>query len=93
MNPVKPSGTRISSWFTTDNLFTGVIMTFLLVILAVFLLYPVVDICRLSFIKDGAFSLQNYLDYFSEPKIFRSFYNSMFVSTVTMVIKIGRAHV
>ena len=86
MNPVEPSGKRFSSWFTADNLFTGVIMAFLLVILAVFLLYPVVDICRLSFIKDGAFSLQNYLDYFSEPKIFRSFYNSMFVSTVTMVI-------
>ena len=61
-------------------------MAILLIILAVFLLYPVVDICRLSFIKDGALSLQNYLDYFSEPKIFRSFYNSMFVSTVTMVI-------
>ena len=86
MNPVEPSGKRISSWFTADNLFTGVIMAFLLVILAVFLLYPVVDICRLSFIKDGAFTLQNYFDYFSEPRIFRSFYNSMYVSIVTMVI-------
>jgi hypothetical protein len=62
MNPIEPSGKRFSSWFTADNLFTGVIMTILLVILAVFLLYPVVDICRLSFIKDGAFTLQNYLD-------------------------------
>ena len=35
-------------------------MAFLLVILAVFLLYPVVDICRLSFFKDGVFTLQNY---------------------------------
>jgi iron(III) transport system permease protein len=86
MNLVEPSGNKFSTWFSADNLFTGVIMAFLLVILAVFLLYPVVDICRLSFFKDGVFTLQNYVDYFSEPRIFRSFYNSMFVSTVTMVI-------
>lgn len=86
MNPNEPSGKSIPRWFTADNLFTGVIMTLLLVILAVFLLYPVVDICRLSFLKNGVFTLQNYADYFSEPRIFRSFYNSMFVSTVTMVI-------
>ena len=86
MNPVEPSGTKFSTWFSADNLFTGVIMAFLLVILVVFLLYPVVDICRLSFFKDGVFTLQNYVDYFSEPRIFRSFYNSMFVSMVTMVI-------
>ncbi|MDO9230814.1 MAG: hypothetical protein Q7U03_14770, partial [Syntrophales bacterium] len=86
MNPVEPSGTKFSTWFSADNLFTGVIMAFLLVILVVFLLYPVVDICRLSFFKDGVFTLQNYVEYFSEPRIFRSFYNSMFVSMVTMVI-------
>ena len=86
MTPVEPSGTKCSTWFNADNLFTGVIMAFMLVILAVFLLYPVVDICRLSFFKDGVFTLQNYVDYFSEPRIFRSFYNSMFVSMVTMVI-------
>ncbi|HBD09421.1 MAG TPA: hypothetical protein DCZ69_14290, partial [Syntrophobacteraceae bacterium] len=77
MNPVGPSGNKSSAWFNADNLFTGVIMAFMLVILAVFLLYPVVDICRLSFFKDGGFTLQNYVDYFSEPRIFRSFYNSM----------------
>jgi len=53
MNPVEPSGKKSSAWFNADNLFTGVIMAFMLVILAVFLLYPVVDICRLSFFKDG----------------------------------------
>jgi iron(III) transport system permease protein len=86
MNPVEPFGKRFSSWFTADNLFTWVIMVILMVILIVFLLYPVVDICRLSFIKDGALSLQNYFDYFSDPRIFRSFYNSMYVSIVAMVI-------
>jgi len=44
MNPVAPSGKRFSSWFTADNLFTGIIMAFLLAMLAVFLLYPVINI-------------------------------------------------
>src|SRR5512138_3655807 len=86
MSPVVPSGKGISAWFTADNLFTWVIMVILMVILTVFLLYPVVDICRLSFIKDGALTLSNYTDYFSDPRIFRSFYNSMYVSLVTMVV-------
>ena len=38
MNPVEPSGTKFSTWFSADNLFTGVIMAFLLVILVIFLL-------------------------------------------------------
>mgnify|MGYP001376012260 CR=1 FL=1 len=53
MNAVQPSGKGFFSWFTADNLFTWVITIFLLVVLTVFLLYPVVDICRLSFIRDG----------------------------------------
>ena len=66
MNAVQPSGKGFFSWFTADNLFTWVITIFLLVVLTVFLLYPVVDICRLSFIRDGFFTLQNYLDFFAE---------------------------
>jgi iron(III) transport system permease protein len=81
-----PSGKLSSTLLSSDNIFTGVIMAFLLAILALFLLYPVVDICRLSFFKDGVFTTQNYLDYFSNPRIFRSFYNSMFISAITMVI-------
>jgi hypothetical protein len=38
MNPVEPSGNKLSTWFSADNLFTGVIMAFLLAILVVFLL-------------------------------------------------------
>ncbi len=81
-----PSHPRESTIFTPDNIFTYVIVALLFLILAVFLLYPVVDICRLSFIRDGQLTLKNYVDYFSEPRIFRSFYNSMYVSTVTMVV-------
>ena len=86
MKNLTPSGKPSPAWFSADTVFTGVIMALLLAILAFFLLYPVIDICRLSFFKDGVFTIQNYVDYFSNPRIFRSFYNSMLVSTVTMVI-------
>ncbi|MBU4121677.1 MAG: ABC transporter permease subunit [Proteobacteria bacterium] len=86
MKDSAPPGKLSSTLLSSENIFTGVIMALLLAILALFLLYPVVDICRLSFIKDGVFTIQNYLDYFSNPRIFRSFYNSMFVSAITMVI-------
>ncbi|MBU1150945.1 MAG: ABC transporter permease subunit [Proteobacteria bacterium] len=86
MKDSAPPGKLSSTLLSSENIFTGVIMALLLAILALFLLYPVVDICRLSFFKDGVFTIQNYVDYFSNPRIFRSFYNSMFVSAITMVI-------
>lgn len=86
MKNLTPSGKSSPAWFSADTIFTGVITALLLVILAFFLLYPVIDICRLSFFKDGVFTIQNYVDYFSNPRIFRSFYNSLFVSAVTMAI-------
>ncbi len=86
MMETAPSHPKESTIFTPDNIFTYVTVAFLFVILALFLLYPVVDICRLSFVRDGQLTLKNYADYFSEPRIFRSFYNSMYVSTVTMAV-------
>ena len=86
MKDSAPPGKLSSTLLSSDTIFTGVITALLLAILAFFLLYPVVDICRLSFFKDGVFTIQNYVDYFSNPRIFRSFYNSMFVSAITMVI-------
>ncbi len=71
---------------SSDRVITGAVTAFLLAVLTFFLLYPVVDICRLSFFKDGVFTLTHYFTYFSNPRIFRSFTNSMYVSIVTMVI-------
>lgn len=71
---------------TADRLATGVAFAFFLTFLIVFLLYPVVDICRLSFFKEGKLTLENYVTYFSNPRIYRSFTNSLYVSFLTMVI-------
>jgi len=70
----------------TDKAVTWVTAALLLSVLIFFLLYPLVDICRLSFLKEGVFTLKNYITYFSNPRIFRSLTNSLYVSIVTMVI-------
>jgi iron(III) transport system permease protein len=65
---------------------TGITLGFLLAVLTFFMLYPVYDICKLSFFKEGVFTLKNYAAYFTNPRIFRSLTNSLYVSIVTMVI-------
>ena len=82
-----PDSSSFSSWaFSPDKFITGVAFAFFLAILVFFLLYPVVDICRLSFFKEEVFTFQNYINYFTNPRVFRSFTNSMYISIVTMVI-------
>src|SRR4030066_1582352 len=61
-------------------------MGFFLAVLIFFLLYPVYDICKLSFYKEGLLTLKNYASYFSNPRMFRSLTNSVYVSVVTMII-------
>jgi len=65
---------------------TGITMGFLLALLTFFMLYPVYDICKLSFYREGIFTLRNYVAYFNNPRIFRSLTNSLYVSLVTTVI-------
>jgi iron(III) transport system permease protein len=74
-----------SSLFS-DRWLTGITMAFLLAILTFFMLYPVYDICKLSFFKEGVFTLKNYAAYFTNVRIFRSLTNSLYVSLVTTII-------
>jgi iron(III) transport system permease protein len=76
----------ISGILGSDRWMTGITLGFLIAILAFFMLYPVYDICRLSFYRGGVFTLKNYVAYFNNPRIFRSLTNSVYVSMVTMVI-------
>ena len=76
----------VSRTLESDRLLTGTAMGLLLAVLAFFLLYPVYDITKLSFFRNGLFTLRNYVTYFTNPRMFRSFTNSLFVSIVTMVI-------
>lgn len=87
MDRLQPSSSLLS-WLAirSDRVLTGLVSAFFLAILLFFLLYPLIDICRLSFLKEGSFTFENYVAYFSNPRIFRSFTNSLYVSILTMVI-------
>lgn len=74
------------STLISDRWLTRITMGFLLAVLIFFMLYPVYDICKLSFFKEGLFTLKNYAAYFTNPRIFRSLTNSLYVSMVTMII-------
>jgi iron(III) transport system permease protein len=76
----------LPSTLVSDRLLTWTAMGFLLTILIFFLLYPVYDICKLSFYREGVLTLRNYASYFTTPRMFRSLTNSLYVSIVTMII-------
>jgi iron(III) transport system permease protein len=61
-------------------------MGFLLAVLIFFMLYPVYDICKLSFFRGENLTLENYISYFTNPRMFQSLKNSLIVSGVTTVI-------
>jgi iron(III) transport system permease protein len=79
-------GYSVPSTIMSDRWMTGITMGFLLAVLTFFLLYPVYDICKLSFFKEGVFTLKNYAAYFTHARMFRSLTNSLYISVVTMVI-------
>lgn len=61
------------------------------VIVALFLLYPLLGIFRFSFIDKttGAFSLVNYLTFFSKKYYYKAFFNSMIVAVSTTLLAIA----
>jgi iron(III) transport system permease protein len=61
-------------------------MGFLLAVLIFFMLYPVYDICKLSFFRGENLTLENYISYFTNPRMFQSLKNSLIVSGITTVI-------
>jgi iron(III) transport system permease protein len=79
-------GYTTPSLLLSDRFLTWTVMGFLLAILSFFLLYPVYDICQLSFFKAGVFTFENYKDYFNNPRILSSLWHSLYVSLVTTVM-------
>lgn len=82
----KTQGPTISAPISSDRWLTGVTMGFLLAVLIFFMLYPVYDICKLSFYRREVLTLENYVSYFTNPRMFRSLTNSLIVSSVTTII-------
>ncbi|MCX8116932.1 MAG: ABC transporter permease subunit [Desulfobacterota bacterium] len=86
LRPVSLVASLSPGRITADRAFTGIAFAFFTGFLILFLLYPLVDICRLSFFKEGRLTLEHYVTYFSNPRIFRSLTNSLYVSLLTMAI-------
>ena len=82
----KTQSHTISAPISSDRWLTGITMGFLLAILIFFMLYPVYDICKLSFYRGKVLTLEHYISYFTNPRMFRSLTNSLIVSCVTTVI-------
>lgn len=82
----KIQGHTISAPISSDRWLTGITMGFLLAVLIFFMLYPVYDICKLSFYRGKVLTLEHYISYFTNPRMFRSLTNSLVVSCVTTVI-------
>jgi iron(III) transport system permease protein len=69
-----------------DKLIVIVVTVCIAIALVFFMLFPIGTILKLSFIKEGSFTLENYFKYFQNPRISRSLYNSFYVSIITMAI-------
>jgi len=72
--------------FKIDKFIIIVVTICITIALVFFMLFPIGTILKMSFIKEGGFTLENYFKYFQNPRISRSLYNSFYVSTITMAI-------
>ncbi|NIS62595.1 MAG: ABC transporter permease subunit [Proteobacteria bacterium] len=75
-----------STKFKIDKFIVIVVTVCIAAALMFFMLFPLGSILWRSFIKEGSFTLENYVKYFQNPRISRSLYNSFYVSTITMAI-------
>ncbi|MBW1972574.1 MAG: ABC transporter permease subunit [Deltaproteobacteria bacterium] len=55
-------------------------------ILFFFMLFPLYSILKMSFLKNGHFSLASYYKYFRTPRIARSLHHSFYVAIISMIV-------
>ncbi|MFB0505755.1 MAG: ABC transporter permease subunit [Thermodesulfobacteriota bacterium] len=72
--------------FKIDKFIVIVVTVCIGIALVFFMLFPIGTILKMSFIKEGSLTLENYIKYFQNPRISRSLYNSFYVSIITMAI-------
>ena len=77
---------RPSIKLKVDKFIVIVVTVCIALALIFFMLFPIGTILKMSFIKEGSFTLENYFKYFQNPRISRSLYNSLYVSLITMAI-------
>ena len=78
---IKPARTVLPDQ-TVAYFIVGVIAVFFLF----FLMLPLVQILKTSFVTEGQATFNNYIEYFGKARIRRSLYNSFHVAGVTTVV-------
>jgi iron(III) transport system permease protein len=78
---LKPAGTALS-----DQALAYIIVGVIALFFIFFLIAPLIQILRTSFIIDGQVTFSNYIEYFGKARIRRSLYNSFYVAGVTTIV-------
>lgn len=69
-----------------DQAVAYIIVGIFAIFFAIFLILPLVQIMKTSFVLEGGVTFRNYLEYFGKARIRRSLYNSLYVAGVTTFI-------
>lgn len=83
---IKPVKTLIS-----DESVTYIIVSIFISFFIAFLLYPLVQILKTSFITEEGPGLRNYIEYFGKARIRKSFFHSFYVSGITTIVTTAMA--
>ena len=78
---IKPVKTLVS-----DQNLAGIIIGIFAIFFIVFLLYPLVQILKTSFVAQGHLTFKNYFEYFGKAYIRSSLWHSLYVSVASMII-------
>jgi len=69
-----------------DQVTTYIIVSVFAIFFIMFLVFPLVQILKTSFISQGSLTLRNYLEYFGSSRIRGSLWNSLYVAGVTTIV-------
>ncbi|KPJ89713.1 MAG: hypothetical protein AMS17_00860 [Spirochaetes bacterium DG_61] len=74
-----------------DQMIAYIIVAIFGLFFLAFLILPLVQILKTSFVSQARFTLYNYLEYFGKARIRRSLFNSFYVAGVTTIITTSAA--
>lgn len=78
------SGSRVKDFFNANLI--NILAIFLFLLLAFFLLYPIIAVLIKSFRGPAGFTLEYYREFFSKGYYFQSLYNTLLLGTINTVV-------
>ena len=74
-----------------DQTIAYIIVTIFAIFFLMFLILPLIQILKTSFVSQARLTLYNYIEYFGKARIRRSLFNSLYVAGVTTIITTSAA--